>query len=506
MEAVAIADTARTVGEAGTAIYKGLTLSTAPLKATFTRLKAPPLQRSSHTCSVVGDRAYIFGGEISPRQPVDNAMHVFTLPSTSLTDADYQVIPAKAEVQGGAVPEARVGHSAATIDHSIYVFGGRGGADMKALEEHGRIWVFNTRSNTWSYIDPLPNTSVIPTRSFHTSAATSFPQPKQTTTDPTKTHNLATPNIPDPPNAPLSSAPASDTLEPASEGSYGTIFVHAGCLSSGGRMSDLWSFDLSKRTWAEMPSAPDPSRGGTSLAIVRDRLYRFGGFDGITEIGGQVDFLDLNMEDEYNDKSGTGVMPISPRGEWRSNIFAPEARVDGSGGNKTGPGYRSVCGFAPVSTGQGREYLLIICGEGTASTQGHEGAGKFYDDVWSFQLKPEGATAGAVKDAIRGVLMGKSTGEAECVEVQYFAGENSQSDVSGDAAVGSGGESEGRGVSLGEGGGRRIQEGQPKPLGRRGWFAACPLGEVGGNNSVLVHGGVGEDNERLGDMWVISVE
>ena len=76
--------------ELGIAAYKGLTMATAPLKATFTKLKADSLQRSSHTVSVIGFKAYIFGGEVAPRQPVDNAMHVYTLPSTSLTDADYQ--------------------------------------------------------------------------------------------------------------------------------------------------------------------------------------------------------------------------------------------------------------------------------------------------------------------------------------------------------------------------------------------------------------------------------
>lgn len=492
--------------EAGAAAYKGLTLSTAPLNATFTKLRAPSLPRSSHTVSVIGNKAYIFGGEITPRKPVDNDMHIVTLPSTALTEADYQSIPARPEKAEGQVPIARVGHTASIIDKSIFIFGGRGGPDMKALEENGRIWVYDTRMNTWSHIDPRPDSPVAPARSYHTSAATSHPEPKPSNTDSSSHNQTSTPNIPEPPNAPVSSGPPTDTLEPPPEGTYGTLFIHAGCLSSGGRTSDLWSFDLHSRSWAELPSAPDPGRGGTSLAIVRNRLYRFGGFDGTTELGGQVDFLDLNLNDEFNDKGGTGVMAVGPQGEWRANVFAPEAQKDGKGGNKTAPGYRSVCGFSPVSTGQGREYLLIICGEGTASSQGHEGAGKFYDDVWSFRLKPEGATAGAVKDATRSAIMGKKTGEADVVEVKYYAGEGSQETVAGDTPVGSKGESEGRSVSLGEGGGRMIQEGQPKPMGRRGWFATAPMGEVGGNNSVLVHGGVGEDNERMGDIWVVSVE
>jgi hypothetical protein len=33
------------------------------------------LQRSSHVLSVVDDNAYIFGGELLPRQPLDNLVY-----------------------------------------------------------------------------------------------------------------------------------------------------------------------------------------------------------------------------------------------------------------------------------------------------------------------------------------------------------------------------------------------------------------------------------------------
>lgn len=34
------------------------------------------LQRSSHSLAVTGGKAYIFGGELKPRQPVDADVHV----------------------------------------------------------------------------------------------------------------------------------------------------------------------------------------------------------------------------------------------------------------------------------------------------------------------------------------------------------------------------------------------------------------------------------------------
>src|SRR4051812_21303798 len=90
-------------------IVQGLFQSTHPLKAKWHRIDAPPLPRSSHSLSVVAGRAYIFGGEISPREPVDNDMHIYTIPSGTVSSADYQAIPAKPEFKDGEVPEKRVG-------------------------------------------------------------------------------------------------------------------------------------------------------------------------------------------------------------------------------------------------------------------------------------------------------------------------------------------------------------------------------------------------------------
>ncbi len=42
-------------------------------------LDAEDIKRSSHAISVAGDRAYIFGGELRPREPVDRDIHVVKL-------------------------------------------------------------------------------------------------------------------------------------------------------------------------------------------------------------------------------------------------------------------------------------------------------------------------------------------------------------------------------------------------------------------------------------------
>ena len=87
----------------------------------FTKLPSPGLPRSSHTLSLIGGFAYIFGGsvdfrpsEIQPRQPVDSAVHRFDIKT-----GQYD------EIRGeGDVPAPRVGHAAATIADDIYIFGG----------------------------------------------------------------------------------------------------------------------------------------------------------------------------------------------------------------------------------------------------------------------------------------------------------------------------------------------------------------------------------------------
>ena len=441
------------------AAAKGIAGPATPINATFRPLRgAPSLPRSSHSLTCVGNRAYIFGGEVEPRKPVDNAIHVLALPSAELQDTDYVEVPAKPEVEGGDVPAPRVGHAAAAVGSCIYIFGGRGGTDMQALEEHGRVWVFDTKTTRWSHLDPIEHTSHPEARSYHTMTSSDHPLP------PNKP-NVANVIMNEPPDGPGKNIP-----EPLPKNSMGTLFVHAGCLSSGGRAGDLWAFDIASHSWSKMLDAPGPARGGTSLSLVKNRLYRFGGFDGEKELGGAVDWLDL-VSSTYDDESGRGEMPLHPSNDgWHSDNFSVGSE------NKGGPTNRSVAGMVPVSTGQGRNYLLIFGGETTPSNQGHAGAGKFLNDAWAFQLKPEGGTAAAIKDATRGVLMGKTTGEAEISEVRYVDAD-----------------------------GKTVQDNQLKPMSARGWFAADAAGDIGGGNTIVVWGGVNEQNERLGNGWTITV-
>ncbi|KAG6997501.1 hypothetical protein G7Y79_00040g076660 [Physcia stellaris] len=414
---------------AGIALAK----STMPLKAKWKRIyTGTPLPRSSHSLSIVRGVAYIFGGEEHPREPVDNDMHLVTLPSSG-ADADYKKLSASPSVEGGEVPTARVGHTANAIDDRIYVFGGRGGKAMEPLAENGRVWVFDTMAAKWSYLDPAEGSNFPEARSYHASAATAHPL--HTSHDQLESRF--------------------DTL-PVDMKAHGTIFIHGGCPAKG-RLGDLWAFDIASRSWSAYPDAPGPARGGPSLTYSFKRLYRYGGFDGKHELGGQIDYLDISVSSAAKGES------ISHDGQWKSVEVPPDA---------ASPGNRSVAGLHPVTTGQGRNYLLLLLGEGSPSSSGHDAAGQFWDSVWSFQLQPESMTAASLKDATRRLLHAK-TGEG--VWAQVDIPESTK------------------------------QEGQLEGPGPRGWFASAQGHDIG-TETVVLWGGVQESNERAADGWILVVE
>ena len=459
---VAAAYGVETAAEGAVGAAVAIAKSTMPLKATWTRIRTnTDLPRSSHSLSIIKSKAYIFGGEKTPREPVDNHIHVFTLPSSEHDEVDYQVIPAQAASNDEDVPPPRVGHTASVVDNRIYVFGGRGGKAMKPLQENGRVWVFDTRLNQWSSLDPAEGSHYPEPRSYHASAATEHP--------------LSRPPIPTgPPSGSVASAYMKTTssqktdytenpLGTSGSGAddHGTIFVHGGCPSSG-RVADVWAFDIAARTWSRYIDAPGPARGGPSLCVAKDRLYRYGGFDGKKELGGPINFLRLTRA-TFDDKGGKGELAVVPlTGQWESLEPPAGALV---------PGNRSVAGLQPITTGQGRNYLLLFLGEKVPSPSGHDAAGGFWDDVWSFQLAPDGMTAASFKDATR-QLVGAKTAEGTWARVDIP--ETSMS-------------------------------GKTEHPGPRGWFASAK-GKDLDPLTVYLWGGARSDNTRTGDGWMLTMQ
>ncbi|XP_027061882.1 thiohydroximate-O-sulfate sulfur/sulfate-lyase (nitrile-forming) NSP5 [Coffea arabica] len=193
---------------------------------------AGPGARSSHAITIVGDKVYAFGGEFTPRIPVDNALYVF-----DLVERTWSVAEAT-----GDIPPPRVGVSMTSVGDLIYVFAGRD-ATHKELNE---LYSFDTSSNRWTLLtsgDTGPEN-----RSYHSIAADGR-----------------------------------------------CLYVFGGCGVSG-RLNDLWAYDVIDGKWTKFPAAGEncKPRGGTGLAVSLGKIWVVYGFSGV-EID-DVHYFDLVEE------------------------------------------------------------------------------------------------------------------------------------------------------------------------------------------------------------------
>ncbi|KAM7271945.1 hypothetical protein ACFE04_031159 [Oxalis oulophora] len=177
-----------------------------------------PGARSSHAIAIVGQKGYVFGGEFSPRVPVDNNLHVFDLETLTWSVADVT----------GDIPPPRVGVTIAAVGRTIYVFGGRD-STHKELNE---LYSFDTSTNVWTLLSSGDNGP--PNRSYHS-----------TTADDRK------------------------------------VYIFGGC-GVAGRLNDLWAYDVVDQKWVQYPNAGDncKGRGGPGFAVAQEKIWVVYGFAG----------------------------------------------------------------------------------------------------------------------------------------------------------------------------------------------------------------------------------
>lgn len=145
-------------------------------------------------------------------------MHMIILPSSGVESTDYQRLEPTS-----ASPPARYGHSTAVIDDQIYIFGGSDANGF--LEEKGRVWVFNTDTNSWSSLDAAVG-DVPKARDYAAASASAQPQPKHQRTD----ENVAPQLPPDPANM---------VPKPLTPSTYGTFVVFGGVCEGEDRYVDF---------------------------------------------------------------------------------------------------------------------------------------------------------------------------------------------------------------------------------------------------------------------------
>ncbi|KAL6705784.1 hypothetical protein ACN47E_006422 [Coniothyrium glycines] len=429
------------------ALVKGVTHPTLPIKANLTHLSSVPFPRSHHTVTVVKGRAYIFGGEVAPGKLADNDMHVVILPSSGVLEADYTSYPARSTNGLDDVPVPRRKHTAVAIGNNIYLFGGQGDG---VTHEKARVWVYSTVSNSWSFLDPAPESLKPSPRYSHAAASSDLPGPRATT------YQEKAPQAP--------ADPAKVVPEPAEPDSWGTIFVVGGRAVLGDELSvEALAFDVRTRTWSNIPAPTGEPRDGASIALVGDQLYRFGG-KGEAPAATATEFLDVSHVWKHAE---SGTTPLSTGWTWQE---LPRVKHDGSA--IPAPAGRYNAGLVGVTTGQGRQYLLAVGGADDNQT--------LLEDIWALQLAPEASTAAAAKDSIRHSIK-RDTHESEWAEVQY-----SYVDTKGEEEINT----------------------SKKPshgIGARAYFGISKGTEIDGATCIL-WGGLDAEGNVLSDGWMITVD
>jgi hypothetical protein len=204
--------------------------------------------------------------------------------------------------------------------------------------------------------------------------------------------------------------------------------------------AELWTFDIASRTWSQLPSPPttNPSRN-SSIAFDNNRLYI------VSETS--THYLDLTFSDRSSTKiSTTGPASMS---SW-STIESPKLPHQPTSDSSS---------LLPITTGQGRNYLLHI----TPTT------------LSTLQLASSSTTAASLKDRARDAIS-KKNATNEWAEVRYYTAE-----------------------------GVMVQEGQSgRGIGGRVGFAATKVKEIDGG-CFFVWGGT-VDGKVLGNGLIIEVE
>ena len=309
----------------------------APVNVSIREIVGADLPRTHHTISVIDGRAYIFGGEVASGQLADNEIVMVILPSSGVYEADYKSIQARPKTASGPTPDPRKNHSAVVIGNRIFIFGGELGPKTK--EEAGRVWVFDTFSSKWSYLDPPADSPYPQPRFQHTAAASELPAAQEKSTAYKSESSAEQP------------APVAD-LDDLS----GTIFIYGGVASKEGgepeQLNDVWAFDIISRSWVTLPPPPSHSKGAR-LAILGDNLFRVNGHDASTGEW-SMDNLDVGelLRVRERGMSFSAISLPSLLSEWRTSALG-RANVD-----------TAELAVATAISGMGKHFILVVTGAG----------------------------------------------------------------------------------------------------------------------------------------------
>lgn len=128
--------------------------------AALPRARLLPQPRAWHTATRVGDKVFVFGGEV-----IDDAGCRRQVGDMLSLDVEFRSCVAVTPV-GAVAPPARGGHAACRLDDSIFVFGGIGGpGGSKWLSD---AYVFHTATLEWVKCKPRASAPRPAARSYAT--------------------------------------------------------------------------------------------------------------------------------------------------------------------------------------------------------------------------------------------------------------------------------------------------------------------------------------------------
>ncbi|KAI1760024.1 hypothetical protein GGR53DRAFT_511487 [Hypoxylon sp. FL1150] len=250
--------------EAGVAYSIGR--PTMPLLASFTQIastsdsiSSSSLNRSHHTLTVVGDKAYIFGGLTSQGKLADNNIHSIALSTASNDTPEYQVLPAISQHKDGGVPAPRSKHSACALNGCVAIYGG---CDEMGdtMNEGANIWLYDVEKISWSILEPGGHQERIPL---------------------TRSDGCL-----------------------LSHG--GNLIIVGGKDSNNAPLSDVWHFNCFTRTWNQLPHMPNVA---TNAAISGDTLYVISSSDTLSS---EVHHIDIKLFAEIPPSWETVPFPTNP--------------------------------------------------------------------------------------------------------------------------------------------------------------------------------------------------
>lgn len=315
--------------------------------------------------TVLGNTAYIFGGEHVDGSLASTDVYAVSLPSQTQSTAQYNcytAFPVKDTVTGEViVPAPRKGHAASARGKHVVIHGGSDD-EGHPIDEDNCIWLWDTEKLKWAKIRAVTQIGK--------------------TLVPREGHSIFVDEKQD------------------------LLVLHGG-RTAAEQTGETWLFDFDAVAWTQLPSCPaTPSVS----AYVDDTLYSIS-----TEstLGGSIHVLRLGQS--ATERAKPDAL------KWEQIDFPTNPLVPG-------PTSRVGASLVPVSTGYGRNYLVYLLGREAKPGQENTEE-RFRSDVWSVQLPSHGFNAAAIKDAIRDKLPGSiesgaySWAEVEIVPTEQLAHE-----------------------------------------------------------------------------------